>query len=323
VGKMHRLSAKLSGMGDDRRWLELSIATDAELAEAISEAIFPYVEGGVALEQVNRQLSGGAAVDRWEDERADGPVIVRAYLPDDETLEERRRQVEQALFYLNMIRPVPQPTYRAVAQSDWADAWRASFKPLRLGKRIVIRPSWIDEGVAAGDDILITLDPGMAFGTGLHPTTQLCAMALEAHVRPGMRVLDVGSGSGILSILAAKLGAREVIGVDTDDEAVRVGRDNVLGNGVAGCVTIVRGSHDVAGGGYDLVVANILAGVIVRMLSEGLADRAPLFIFSGILEGQTAEVTRAAQSAGLALLEANRIDDWICLVCARTSDERA
>jgi ribosomal protein L11 methyltransferase len=309
-------------MSDDPRWLELSIATDAELAEAISEAIFPYVEGGVALEQVNRQLADSAAADRWEDEQADGPVVVRAYLPEDETLELRRRQIEQALFYLNMIRPVPQPTYRSVAQSDWADAWRAAFRPLRLGKRIVIRPSWIDEGSAAGDDILITLDPGMAFGTGLHPTTQLCAMALEDYVQPGMRVLDVGSGSGILSILAAKLGAREVTGVDTDDEAVRVGRDNVLGNGVASCVTIVRGSHDVAGQWLRLVVANILAGVIVRMLSEGLAARARLFIFSGILEGQAADVTRAACSAGLTLVETKAIDDWVCLVCARTGDGR-
>ncbi|MCL6511112.1 MAG: 50S ribosomal protein L11 methyltransferase [Anaerolineae bacterium] len=309
-------------MSDDPRWLELSIETDAELAEAISEAIFPYVEGGVALEQLNRRLPDGTAADRWEDEQADGPVVVRAYLPDDETLKERRHRIEQALFYLNMIRPVPQPTYRTVARSDWADAWRASFRPLRLGKRIIVRPSWIDEAFSTGDDIVITLDPGMAFGTGLHPTTQLCAMALEDYVRPGMRVLDVGSGSGILSILAAKLGAREVLGVDTDDEAVRVGRDNVISNGVADRVTIASGSHEAAAGGYDLVVANILAGVIVRMLSEGLAARAPLFILSGILEGQATDVAHAARSTGLTVLETRAIDDWVCLVCARTDERR-
>jgi ribosomal protein L11 methyltransferase len=312
-------------MSDDLRWLELSLEADAELAEAISEAIFPYVEGGVALEQTHRQRPDGTIADRWEDERAEGPIIVRAYLPDDETLAERKRKVEEALFYLNMVRPTSQPAYRIVAQSDWADAWKASFKPLRIGRRIMIHPSWMADpptGDAADRDIVIALDPGMAFGTGLHPTTQLCAAALEDYVRPGMRVLDVGSGSGILSILAAKLGAREVLGVDTDDEAVRAGRENASINGVADRVMIARGSHDVAHGTYDLVVANILAGVIVRMLAEGLASRAPLFILSGILDAQSDDVVRAAEAAGLSVLEKRAIDDWICLVCVRRDGEK-
>ncbi len=311
-------------MANDPRWLELSIETDAELAEAISEAIFPYVEGGVALEQTHQRPTNGTTADRWEDERATGPVVVRAYLPFDETLEERKRKVEQALFYLGMVRPMPQPAYRTVTQSDWADAWKASFKPLRIGKHIVIRPSWADAAsanAAGQDDIVITLDPGMAFGTGLHPTTQLCAAALEDYIRPGMRVLDVGSGSGILSILAAKLGACEVLGVDTDAEAVRAGRANVADNGVASRVTIEQGSHDAARGHYDLVVANILAGVIVHMLSEGLASRAPLFIFSGILDVQARDVMRAAESAGLSVHETRTISDWACLVCVRQSEE--
>lgn len=306
------------------RWLELSLETDAELAEAISEAIFPYVEGGVALEQTNRQQLGGEIADRWEDERAAGPIIVRAYLPDDETLAERKRKVEEALAYLNLVQPTPQPAYRIVAQSDWADAWKASFKPLRIGRRILIRPSWMNDaspGDAAERDVVIALDPGMAFGTGLHPTTQLCAAAMEDYVQPGMRVLDVGSGSGILSILAAKLGAREVVGVDTDAEAVRVGRENVQANGVTDRVTIAHGSHEIAHGVYDLVVANILAGVIIRMLAEGLASRAPRFVFSGILDAQAADVARAAEAAGLSIAEQRAMDDWICLMCTRRSEE--
>ncbi|WP_169237915.1 50S ribosomal protein L11 methyltransferase [Candidatus Roseilinea sp. NK_OTU-006] len=312
-------------MTDSPRWLELSLEADAELAEAISEALFPYVEGGVALEQTHRHPLGGEIASRWEDERAEGPIIVRAYLPDDETLAERKRKVEEVLAYLNMVRPTPQPTYRIVAQSDWADAWKASFKPLRIGRRILIRPSWINDVPSdhgADRDLVITLDPGMAFGTGLHPTTQLCAAAMEDYVQAGMRVLDVGSGSGILSILAAKLGAREVVGVDTDDEAVRAGRENVLANGVGDRVTIAHGSHEVAHGVYDLVVVNILAGVIIRMLAEGLASRAPRFIFSGILDAQASDVARAAEAAGLSITEQRAMNDWIGLVCTRRSKDR-
>lgn len=298
------------------RWLELAIETDEELAEAISEAIYPHVEGGVALEQVNRRLLDGATADRWEDESAAGPVVVRAYLPMDDTLEQRRTKVEEALFYLNMVRPIPQPAYKEVAQSDWANAWKVNFKLLRIGERILIRPTWIDEteaGAQAGD-IVLALDPGMAFGTGLHPTTQLCLMALEQHVTAGMSVFDVGHGSGVLSILAAKLGARNVLAVDTDEEAVRVGRENAEANGVSAHIRVAQGTHDSTRETFDLVVANILAGVIVKMLGSGLANRGPLFIFSGILDTQAEDVIRAANDAGLQLAGRKGIADWVCLV---------
>jgi ribosomal protein L11 methyltransferase len=308
-------------MSDDKYWLELSIETDGELAEAISEALFPLVEGGVALEQRNRRLNDQATADRWEDEPADGPIVVRAYLPVDEALEARRQRVEQALACLNLIRPVPTPAYRIVAQSDWADAWRAGFQPLRIGRRILITPSWLRAPDYDPErDLLITLDPGMAFGTGLHPTTQLCAAALEDYVEAGMRVLDVGSGSGILSILAAKLGASEVVGVDTDPEAVRAGQENAARNAVSDSVRIIHGAHDAATGHYDLIVANILAGVIAQMLAEGLGARGARFIFSGILDSQREQVIRAAEQAGLYLKEVRTSNDWVCLIFERQKE---
>jgi len=306
---------------DDKHWLELSIETDGELAEAISEALFPLVEGGVALEQRNRRLDDQATADRWEDEPADGPIIVRAYLPVDEALEARRQRVEQALACLNLIRPVPTPAYRIVAQSDWADAWKAGFQPLRIGRRILITPSWLRAPDYNPErDLLITLDPGMAFGTGLHPTTQLCAAALEDYVEAGMRVLDVGSGSGILSILAAKLGASEVVGVDIDTEAVRAGQENAARNAVSDRVRIIHGAHDAATGHYDLIVANILAGVIAQMLAEGLGARGARFIFSGILDSQREQVIRAAEQAGLYLEEVRTSNDWVCLIFERKKE---
>jgi ribosomal protein L11 methyltransferase len=305
------------------RWLELAIETNAELAEAISESIFPHVEGGVALEQVNQRLTDGTTADRWEDEAAAGPVVVHAYLPMDDTLEERRTKVEQALFYLNMVQPIPKPVYKVVAQSDWANAWKASFKPLRIGQRVLIRPSWVDtaEAGAQPNDIVLALDPGMAFGTGLHPTTQLCAMALETELRSGWSVFDVGHGSGVLSILAAKLGARSVLAVDTDVEAVRVGLENVQLNGVSDRVQVAQGTHSFTGETFDLVVANILAGVIVSMLDNGFAARGQRFIFSGILDTQTDTVKQAAAAAGLIFVGQKSMLDWVCLIFKRNGGE--
>ncbi len=300
-------------------WLELSLETTPELAEAISDALFPLVEGGVALEQLNR--TSGMTADRWEDEAASGPVVVRAYLPNDATLEARRNKVEEALFYLNMVRPIPTPKYREVAQSDWSETWKANYKPLRIGRRLVIRPSWFgpDSIEARPDDIVLALDPGMAFGTGLHPTTQLCAMALEEHVTPGTRVFDVGTGSGILAIYAIKLGAAHALAVDTDVESVRVTHENIALNGVAPLVDVAQGSFDETAEVFDLVVANILAGVIVSMLLGGLAARGRRFIFSGILETQADDVVRAAQASGLALLERKQMLDWVGLTFEASS----
>jgi ribosomal protein L11 methyltransferase len=212
-----------------------------------------------------------------------------------------------------------------VAQADWSGIWKEAFKPLRIGARILMRPWWVAESQAGTlpGDVILSLDPGMAFGTGLHPTTQLCALALADHVRPGMRVFDVGSGSGVLSILAAKLGASEVLAVDTDEEAVRVGAENVRSNDVADRVQVAAGTHNAPGAAFDIVVANILAGVIVKMLGSGLAARGRRFIFSGILEGQAAEVEAAARTAGLSLVERRQMLDWVCLLFGDTKDRIA
>ncbi|MCS7088516.1 MAG: 50S ribosomal protein L11 methyltransferase [Thermoflexales bacterium] len=303
-----------------QRWLELRLETDAELAEAISEAIFPFVEGGVALEQQPAH-SAELQPERWEDGPVAGSVVVRAYLPMDATLEERRRKIDEALHYLRMVRPVPEPSYAEIAARDWVEAWKAHYKPLRIGERVLVCPSWItlEEAGAQPEDITLVLDPGMAFGTGLHPTTQLCMQALLARVQPGMRVLDVGCGSGILAILAAKLGAAHVIGVDTDPEAVQVARENVARNAVSDRVHILAGSFEVAPGHYHLVVANILSGVIVRLLRSGLWERGEIFVFSGILDSQVGEVIEAAAAVGLACVAQAQMEDWVALTCARTT----
>lgn len=318
-------------------YLELCIETDPELAEAISEAIYPHVEGGVALEQVRdwpMETEWKADADGWMVDAEgirqnpindpDNPVkvLVRGYLPQDDTLESRRIAVEQALGYLNMIRPIPMPTYKEIKQEDWAEAWKVSFKPLRIGKRILIRPTWVEQAEldVKPDDIVLALDPGLAFGTGLHPTTQMCAMALEERIRPGQSVLDVGCGSGVLSILAKKMGAGRVDGVDTDPEAVRATKENAQVNSVADEITVAQGSWDSAphAGPYDVLIANILAPVIIKLLGAGMGRMGGLFIFSGILDTQAEAVIEAIRAAGLNFVERKTILDWVCLIALKT-----
>ncbi|MFN3705741.1 MAG: 50S ribosomal protein L11 methyltransferase [Thermoflexales bacterium] len=302
------------------RWLELSLETDAETAEAIHEALFPIVGGRVALEQLH--CPDAAPADRWENEAPQGPVIVRAWLAlDQPEADQTRARVERALAALRLIRPLPAGRWREVRQSDWAEAWRTAFHPLRIGERLLIRPSWIQaEAVEARPgDITIVLDPGMAFGTGLHPTTQLCALAMMKHIQADERVLDVGCGSGILSILAAKLGASVVLGVDTDAEAVRVSRENAALNGVADRVRFAHGSFELADQVHDWAIANILAPVIARLLAEGLANYGRRFIFSGILKSQEEQVRRACEEARLSLCEEQQLGDWVALVAQHAS----
>ncbi|MEK7785592.1 MAG: 50S ribosomal protein L11 methyltransferase, partial [Chloroflexota bacterium] len=145
---------------------------------------------------------------------------MRAYLPADDVtaLETARQKIEEGLFYLNMIRPIPAPSYTPVSDANWAELWKANYKPIRIGNRLVVIPSWLaDRQSTEPPNIPILMDPGMAFGTGTHPTTQLCLALIEAHLKPDDTVLDLGCGSGILAIAAAKLGAKSVLAVDIDD----------------------------------------------------------------------------------------------------------
>lgn len=284
-------------------WLEVSVTVENEAAEAVAEVLSRYAHRGVVIE---------AGPEGWNT----GPVIVRAYLPADDQLQVNKRRIEEALWHLGQIRPVSAPTFCSVAEADWAEAWKERLNILHVGRHIVIRPSWRDYVPAPGD-LVIQLDPGMAFGTGLHPTTQMCLVALEELICPGAEVLDLGTGSGILAIAAARLGAGHVLAVDNDPIAVDAARDNVMNNGVQGTVSVMCGSLTEASGSYDLVVVNILARVIVEMVQEGLATRVRSgggLIAAGILANQEPEVVAALKRGDFTLVERQQRDDWVCLV---------
>jgi ribosomal protein L11 methyltransferase len=285
------------------QWLEVSVTVENEVAESAAEVLSRYAHRGIVIE---------AGPDGWNA----GPVIVRAYLPADDQLQANKRRIEEALWHLGQIQPIPAPTFRSVAEEDWAEAWKERLDVLRIGQHIVIRPSWRDYSPRAGD-VVIQLDPGMAFGTGLHPTTQMCLVALEEALPPGAEVLDLGTGSGILAIAAARLGAGRVVAVDNDPVAAKTARENVIANEVQEAVSVVCGSLEDVSGSYDLVVVNILAGVIVEMVQEGLVKRVcsgGVLIVAGILADQEREVVTALEQGGLVLVERRQTDDWVCLV---------
>ena len=212
--------------------------------------------------------------------------------------------------------------HSAVADEDWSENWKQYYKPFHIGERLVVKPSWEPYEPRTGE-IVVELDPGMAFGTGTHETTFMCMELLQKHVQAGMSVMDVGTGSGILAIAAAKLGAKDVLAVDIDPDAVRVASENILKNGVGETVRAVKG--DLVGGETlpcGLAVANIVADAICmlaaplrRHLSAG-----GLFICSGIIREREADVQAAVQAAGYTHVERLAKGEWVALCLASGGD---
>ncbi len=289
-------------------WLEVSVAVAPEAAEAVAEVFSRYAPQGVVID-----LGAG-------EEPAPQQVTVKAYLTVDEGIAERRQKVEEALWHLHHIWPViPDPTFTSIRDQDWTAGWKESIPVLHLGRRVVVKPSW-REYAAQPDELLLEMDPGLAFGTGLHPTTQLCVEALEDLVQPGMRVLDLGTGTGILALIAARLGAADVLAVDNDVNAVAVARRNARANDAAHQIRVVHGSLAEVGEPYDLVVANILAHVIIDMAALGLDTRirrGGTLVVSGILGEQADAVATALAAHGLSLVERRQREDWVALIARK------
>lgn len=302
-------------------WLEISLTVNGELAEAAADVLARFAPNGVTTEQ------GVKFTDEEDEGAAAGPVIVRAYLEMNDQIEETRQKLEEALFYLGMIQPLPAPSFKQIADQNWMEAWKAHYKPILVGRRLLILPAWLESPDL--QRVAVKIDPGMAFGTGTHPTTQLCLELMEKSSfenRQSKIVIDVGCGSGILSIAALKLGAEKVLGVDIDIESVKNSRENAVLNGVGeelilgqGSVTeILRG--DFAFKSAPLVLANILAPVLIRLFDAGLADLirpGGEIILSGILDHQAGNVVAAAESKGLKLNDQRQMGDWVALKMSR------
>jgi ribosomal protein L11 methyltransferase len=299
-------------------WLELSVEADVEAVEAVSEILGRVAPGGTSVEP------GFELVDEGLGARVDPtrPAIVRAYLParDPAVVERAVAEASAALGHLQAfgLRPIGELVTRVVHEADWAEAWKAHFPVLRVGRRIVIRPTWRRHR-RSPDDVVLALDPGMAFGTGLHPTTRLCLAALEDLADrgglAGARVLDVGCGSGILSIAAVRLGAATAAGVDTDPIAVEATAANARRNRVARRIRARQGSLPSGEPRFDVVAANLIASLLVTLAGSLRAELRPggVIVASGIFVDREEDVREAFERAGLRVTRRSAEGEWVAL----------
>ena len=301
-------------------WTDIRLTVskaDAEAAEAVATMI---AEGGIYIEDysdIEEQVEQIAHVAFSDEELLDKPrdtVIIHMYLEPGaspvETLALIAARMEAAGI------PYTSET-EGVEQEDWQNGWRKYYHPMDVGQRLAIVPSWQDYDT---DRVKLILDPGLAFGTGGHETTNLCLEVLDERVRGGERVLDIGTGSGILAIAALKLGAAVAEGVDIDPVAVRTAGENAALNGVADKLTVLVGDlSDKASGKYDIITANIVANAIMSLAPAvpGLMADDAVFIASGIIDSRKDEVIAALEAAGLAVLEVKEKRGWECIVCKK------
>lgn len=301
--------------GTTNDWLELAVEVDHEAVEPVTElfARYGYNEGVVIEEPFTQDPDGdNLAVDPAR------PVWVRTFVAAADVKSETLEQIKSALWHFGQMRRVGELQIETRKEEDWANAWKEHYRPIRAGRRVVISPPWHDFAPDRPDDVLVILDPGMAFGTGTHPSTRLCLTALEDVIAPGHTVFDVGTGTGVLAIAAAKMGASHVDAVDIEPVAVRATIDNAERNGVADLITVAEGSADVAPtllGQYDVVLANIISRILVDISADLRRAVKPggALILSGVIEGREPFVREAFEPFGFQLTKREQIDDWVGL----------
>ena len=284
------------------QWLEIKVRVAPELVEPAAHLFERYGKG--------------AAIETSPD---DPLATLRTYISP--RAHRALAQIEIGLRLMALIQPVEGPEVRPLARDDWANAWKAHFSVLHVGRRTVIKPSWL-EYKPKKNDIVVELDPGMAFGTGHHPSTRLCLEAVEDLVQPGMRVLDVGTGSGVLSISAMRFGADSVVALDVDGDAVRTARENLRHNGIGRAVRVAKGSVPnalVPEGSFDIALANISARVIAELASHLAAALRPggLLVGAGIIESQQDIVDQALAANSLTVERRLQEQDWVAVLARK------
>jgi ribosomal protein L11 methyltransferase len=300
------------------KYIEAKITFDHPDAGLVGDLVagvfFDFDLQGVVVED-----PGMEPVEEWAEDAVARPSAhaVIGYLPGDGRLDRCCAQLEAEIARMgNHLGLVYRISYRQVDEQDWAEAWKAFFWPQKIGERIVVKPSWRDYE-ARPDDIVIEIDPGMAFGTGTHPTTCLCVQLIEAGLKPGDSFLDIGTGSGILMVAAGKLGAGRMCGVDRDEMAVRIASENLYRNGIgADRFHLAQGSLTApVQGRFDVIAANILTHVVLGLLEDVPRVLKPggLFICSGIIEENKNLVVGRMTAMGFGITDVLLKEGWVAI----------
>ncbi len=321
-------------MVDLMKWSEISILTTQEAIEPISNILHESGASGVVIEDPQDLVkvwdtSMGEIYQLNPDDYPDEGVVVKAYLPVNsflgETVEEIKEAINGLLLY-DIDLGHNRITISEIREEEWATAWKKYYKPVKISERITIIPTWEEYEKVSTDELIIELDPGMAFGTGTHPTTVMCIQALEKTLTPGDEVIDVGTGSGVLSIAAAKLGASTVTAMDLDEIAVKSARLNIKLNKCQEQVNVKQNNLlDNMEGQYDLIVANILAEIIMRFDDRAFEHLKPggKFIVSGIIRGKKDEVKQSLMNHGFEIKETLLMEDWVAFIAKKPDQVKA
>lgn len=311
------------------KWIELKIQTHRMAVDAISEMLYPIgakgfsIEDPLDLEHFKEEFPYWDYIDEGIENREIDIVVIKAYFPQEDTkieevIPQLRIQIEELKHFGLEIGKLA-ISESEMEQEDWEDGWKRYFKTFHATDRIVIQPIW-EEYEAKEDEIVVKMDPGMAFGTGEHETTAMCLSLIEKYLKEGDDVLDVGCGSAILSIAAKKLGADKVAAIDLDPVAVRVAKENISYNELEGQIKVMEGNLvDEVDERYDIVVANIMADVIILLTSsvKDFLKEGGIFIASGIINEKRGDVIRVLKENGFVLSDSLQQGEWNALVTRR------
>lgn len=307
------------------KWAEITIKTTTEAVEAITNILYEQNVGGVSIEdpkdfkfQKKHEYDWDFVEEEIFNSGYDG-VIIKTYITEERDVSDDIKLIKEKIeglkeFGIDVGEAIVELSQ--VDEEDWANEWKNYYKPTKIGEKIVVKPTW--EDYEANDtDLIIELDPGMAFGTGTHETTSMCIRELEKYVKPESKVFDIGCGSGILAIAAAKLGAKDVLAIDLDEVAVKVSKENIELNKVEGSVNALHGNlMEVVKDKADIVVANIIADIIkilAKDIKQFMKDDA-VFISSGIIHAKVDEVKEALTQNGLEIVHVESLGEWNAIV---------
>jgi len=305
------------------KWIEIRIKTTEEAYDAVSYMLTSIGAGGVAIHDPNdikREAQKPNHIDYVDDEFLNSlgeDVVIKAYFPGETNIPELISLIEEKLAFIGSFLNVGEGYcgYAEMDEEDWSTSWKKYYKPFHLTDRLVVKPSWENYDNKNGE-IIIEMNPGMAFGTGTHETTKMCAVLLDKYVKNGHKVIDVGCGTGILSIIASKLGAAEITAVDIDEVAVKVTKENLEINKVDNVCVFKGVLDDIEKEKRDIVVANIIANVIIDISSSVpyYLKKDGLFIASGIIKERKQEVVDEYLKRGFECEEIIELGEWVAIV---------